>query len=178
MNDQAGAAYQRAAQAALAAANPIEPVRLTVISDSMRPVLRTGDTVRVQPIDPAAIRVDEIVVVRRGADLITHRLIDSDGDHWITRGDNAIFADAPIVQAACLGRVIAIENASRSIDLAQPRWVQLNHRLGRLGRAQRRIQQALHLTPTSALVGIRLAWLIGLPFRALAHIFVRQVRAD
>lgn len=177
MNDQT-AAYQRAAQAALAAANPIEPVRLTVISNSMWPVLRTGDVVSVQPIEPAVIRMGEIVVMRRGTDLITHRLIDSNGEYWITRGDNAVFADAPMTRAACLGRVIAIEGAGPRIDLAQPRWVQLNQRLGRLNRAPWRIQRAVRLTPTSSSLGIRVAWLIGLPFRALSHIVARQVRAD
>lgn len=177
MNDQT-AAYQRAAQAALAAANPIEPVRLTVISDSMWPVLRTGDVVSVQPIEPAVIRVGEIVVMRRGAELITHRLIDSDGEHWVTRGDNTVFADAPMMRAACLGRVMAIESVGSPIDLAQPRWVQLNQRLGRLNRVPWRVHCALRLTPTSSPLGIRLAWLIGLPFRVLAHLFAKQVRAD
>jgi len=178
MNDQAAAAYQRAAQAALAAANPVEPVRLTVISDSMWPVLRSGDVVCVQPIELGVIRVGEIVVMRRGGDLITHRLIDSDGKHWVTRGDDAVFADAPMTWATCLGRVIAIENATGSIDLAQPHWAQLNRWMARLSRTQWHIQRALRLTPTSAPFGIRLAWLIGLPFRALSHIVARQMRAD
>ena len=172
MNDRAVAAYQRAAQAALVSANPIEPLRLTVISDSMWPLLRTGDTILVQPCEPAAIRVDEVVVVRRGAELITHRLLAIDDEHWITCGDNAILVDAAVPSAACLGRVIAIEAGDQPIDFVQARWAQLNHRLGQIGRVHRRINRALGVTAASSRLMIRLAWLIALPFRAMAHSLV------
>ncbi len=168
------AAYQRAAQAVIADANPIEPLRLTVISDSMWPLLRTGDTIRVQPIDPATIRVGEVVVVRRNADLITHRLIARDGEQWVTCGDNAIFADAPVLQTACLGRVIAIEGGGQSIDITQPRWTPLNQRVGQIGRAHDRLNHSLRVTSASARWMIRLAWLFAVPFRAAIHILVRR----
>lgn len=173
MNDRAGAAYQRAAQAALAAANPIEPLRLTVISNSMWPLLRTGDKIRVQPTEPSAIRVDEVVVVRRGTDLITHRLIAVDGEQWLTCGDNAVLIDAAVSPAACLGRVIAIEGGDQPIDLTQTRWAQLNHRLGQIGRVHWRINRALGVTAASSRLMIRLAWLIALPFRVMGHLIVR-----
>lgn len=175
VNDRS-AAYRRAAHAAIIA-NPIEPLRLTVISDSMWPLLRAGDAIRVQPIEPAAMRVGDVVVVRRGADLITHRLIDIDGDQWVTRGDNAVFADAPAPRAACLGRVSAIEQDVNSIDLAQPQWSRLNRRLGQIGRVQWRISRWLRLTPTSTPLAIRLAWLMALPFRAVTHRLVMRVQA-
>ncbi len=173
MNDRAGAAYQRAAQAALAAANPIEPLRLTVISNSMWPLLRTGDTIRVQPTEPSAIRVDEVVVVRRGTDLITHRLIAVDGEQWLTCGDNAVLIDAAVSPAACLGRVIAIEGGGQPIDLAQARWAQLNHRLGQIGRVHWQINRAVGVTAASSRLMIRFAWLIALPFRVMGHLMVR-----
>jgi hypothetical protein len=177
VNDRSAAAYQRAAHEVIAAANPIEPLRLTVISDSMWPLLRAGDAVRVQPIEPAAIRVGDVVVVRRGADLITHRVIDIDGEHWVTRGDNAVFADAPVPWAACLGRVSAIEHGADPIDLAQPQWSRLNRRLAQIGRVQWRINRWLRLTPASSPVAIRLAWLMALPFRALTHRLVMRMQA-
>lgn len=175
VDDRLAAAYQHAAHEVIASSNSIEPLRLTVISDSMWPLLRTGDMIRVQPIEPAAIRVGEVAVVRRGAELITHRLIDIDGEQWITRGDNAIFADPSVAQAACLGRVVAIED-TRSIDLTQPQWARLNQRLGQLGRMQRRIHRRLNLTSTSSPIGIRLAWLMGLAFRVWAHLLVLRTQ--
>ena len=176
MNDRSVAAYQRAAQAAIAAANPIEPVRLTVISDSMWPLLRTGDTIRVQPIEPSAIRVDEVVVVRRGAELITHRLLAIDGEQWVTGGDNAVLVDAAVSRTACLGQVIAIEGGGQPIDIAPVRWAQLNHRLGQIGRVHWRINRAVGVTTTSSRLMIRFAWLIALPLRAVAHGLVLRLR--
>lgn len=175
--DQSRSVYQRAAQAALAA-NPIEQLRLTVISPSMWPLLRLGDVIVVDALDLATVAVGDILVVRRGADLITHRLIDCTGDQWLMRGDNAVFADAPVARTACLGRVVAIEGHGRSIDLAAPRRVRLSRRLGKLGRAQWRIQHRLHLMPGASPLSGRLAQLIGLPLRVLSHVIAGQVRAD
>ncbi len=178
MRDRSRATYQRAAQAAIADANPIEPVRLTVISDSMWPLLRTGDTIRVQPIAPAAICVGEVVVVRRGADWITHRLLAVDGEQWVTGGDNAVFTDAPVSRTACLGRVIAVEGGGQSLDVTQPRWAQLNQRLGQIGRVQWRINRALRVTSASARLLVRLAWLIALPLRAARRWLVWRRQQD
>jgi signal peptidase I len=174
VNVRSAAAYQRAAHDAIAAANSIEPLRLIVISDSMWPLLRAGDAVRVQPIGPVAIHVGDVIVVRRNAELITHRVIDIDGEQWITRGDNAVFADAPVLSAACVGRVTPIERGAHPIDLAQPQWTRLNHRLGQIGRVHWRINRWLRLTPASASLSIRSAWLIALPFRALIHLLVMR----
>ena len=173
--DQSRSVYQRAAQAALAA-NPIGQLRLTVISQSMWPLLQLGEVVVIDTVDSAA--AGDIVVVRRDAELITHRLISTAGEQWLTRGDNAVFVDAPVAQTACVGRVVAIEGHGRPIDLIAPRRVRLSRRLAQLGRVQWRIQRGLHLTPGASPLSGRLAWLIGLPLRVLSHLIARQVRAD
>ncbi|HZY41896.1 MAG TPA: S24/S26 family peptidase [Anaerolineae bacterium] len=180
MNDRSLADYRRAARAVIAA-HPIERLRLQVISDSMWPLLCTGDAVIVQPIDPDAgrgdCRVGDVLVAQRGAELITHRLIAIDGEQWITRGDNAILVDAPVMRADCVGRVEAIERGTYQIDLTQPQWAQLNQRLGQIGRVHWRINRWLRLAPALSPLAIRLAWLIALPFRALAHMLVMRVQA-
>jgi|WetSurMetagenome_2_1015567.scaffolds.fasta_scaffold1174748_2 hypothetical protein len=66
--------YRHTAQAVIAA-HPIERLRLQVMSGSMWPLLRAGNTVIVQPIVPAASGLDDVLVVRCGAESITHRLI-------------------------------------------------------------------------------------------------------
>ena len=175
MNDHL-ADYRRTAQAVIAA-HPIERLRLHVTSDSMWPLLRAGDAVIVQPIGPDAGRVGDVLVARRGAELITHRLIAIEGERWVMRGDNAIWVDAPVGRAECVGRVEAIERGAYQIDLAQPQWAQLNRRLGQIGRAHWRISRWLRLAPTSSPLAISLAWLIALPFRALAHMLAMRVQA-
>jgi signal peptidase I len=174
VNDRPLADYRRTAQAVIAA-NPIERLRLQVISNSMWPLLRAGDAVIVQPIEPGAGRVGDVLVVQRGAEFITHRLIAIEGERWLMRGDNAILVDAPVRRAECVGRVEAIERGAYQIDLAQPQWAQLNQRLGQIGRGHWRSNRWLRLTPASPPLAIRLAWLMALPFRALAHILVMRV---
>jgi hypothetical protein len=176
VNDRSLADYQRAAQAVIGT-HPIGRLRLHVMSDSMWPLLRAGDAVIVQPIEPAAIRVGDVLVAQRGTELITHRLIAIEGERWLMRGDNALWVDAPAGPAECVGRVEAIERGADQIDLTQPQWAQLNRRLGQIGRVHRRINRRLRLAPTSSPVAIRLAWLIALPFRALAHGLVMRMPA-
>jgi signal peptidase I len=168
--------YRRMAQAVIAA-HPSERLRLQVISESMWPLLRAGDAAIVQVIEPAASRVGDVLVVRGGAELITHRLIAIEGEQWVMRGDNAIGVDAPIGRAGCVGRVAAIERGAYQIDFAQPQWTQLNRRLGQIGRAHWRINRWLRLAPASSPSASRLARLVALPFRALAHMLVRRVQA-
>ena len=174
MNDRSLAEYRRTAHAALASANPIGLLRLQVISDSMRPLLRPGDGVLVQPIEPVAGRMGDILVVQRGAELITHRLIDVTGEGWVLRGDNAILADAPVASSDCIGRVIAIERGARRLDLTQPPWPSLNDRLGRVGRAHWRMTRRLRLSRSSPRWLIKLAWLVAVPFRVVTRLVLAR----
>ncbi len=164
--------YGRVAHEVLASAQSIGQLRLQVISDSMRPILRRGDIVLVESIEPAAAHVGDVVVVQCGAELITHRLIDKAGEGWVLRGDNAIFADAPISSIRCLGRVIAVERGANPIDLMRPPWLALNRRLGQTSRIQWNITHRLRLSASSSRGRIRLAWLIALPFRVAARLMV------
>jgi hypothetical protein len=87
------AVYQAAARDVWRAAEEPRPARLTVTSDSMRPLLRVGDGVVVQPIDPHALQPGDVIVVRRGGDWITHRLVTVDERGWHTHGDNTRYGD-------------------------------------------------------------------------------------
>ena len=180
VNARSRADYRRAAQAMIVA-HPSARLRLQVMSASMWPLLRAGDAVIMQPLAPATgrdgCRVGDVLVAQRGAELITHRLIAIEGEQWLLRGDNAVFTDRPVSRSACLGRVMAIAGGSRQIDVTQPPWAQLNQRLGQLGRIHWRINRRLCLTPASPPLAIRLAWLIALPFRAVAHGLVLRTQA-
>ena len=49
-----------------------DKIRLRVISDSMAPLLKVGDTVIVFPNSPAALRRGDVIVVWRNEEFITH----------------------------------------------------------------------------------------------------------
>lgn len=81
---------------------------------SMAPVLRLGDRVRLDPVDPAAVRPGELVAfVGEDGVLRTHRALRyvgmEDGPRLVARGDNERGADPPTPLWAVVGRVGARE---------------------------------------------------------------------
>ncbi len=153
------------------------PLRLKVTSDSMRPLLRAGDEVVVQPIDPRTLRPGDVLVVRHGGEWITHRLVAVDERGWHTRGDNTRYADEPASAAGIVGRVIAIERGAQTIDLQQPRWRTIDRRINRVQRMQLRVLAAgpLRVIGGTRSSGIQrsLAALINWPFQLAVRLLTR-----
>ena len=169
------AVYQAAAPDVWRAAEEPRPARLTVTSDSMRPLLRVGDGVVVQPIDPHALQPGDVIVVRRGGDWITHRLVTVDERGWHTHGDNTRCGDEAASAAQIVGRVIAIERNGQTIDLLQPRWRAIDRRINRVQRAQLRMLAAARAIGGTRSHGIKrgLAALINWPFQLLVRVLTR-----
>ena len=167
--------YQSAARDVWRAAGETGPVRLTVTSDSMRPLLRVGDGVVVQPIDPQALQPGDVIVVQRGGEWITHRLVAVDERGWHTHGDNTRYGDEAASAARIMGRVIAIERNGQTIDLLQPRWRTIDRRINRVQRAQLRVLAAARAIGGTRSPGIRrgLAALINWPFQWLVRVLTR-----
>jgi signal peptidase I len=139
---QGGEVYQAAAREAWRTAESSGLLRLTVTSDSMRPLLRAGDTVVVQPSEPRAVQPGAVMVVQRGGEWITHRLVTIDERGWHTHGDNTRYADEAATADEIVGRVIAIERGDQTIDLQQPRWAAIDRRINRVQRGQLRLLAA------------------------------------
>ncbi|NLG27074.1 MAG: hypothetical protein GX557_04135 [Chloroflexi bacterium] len=82
---------------------------VAVEGDSMWPILRAGDRVRVAHGGPAP-RPGDIVVFRAGGQLVVHRLVGSrvaDGTTlYITRGDHCPAIDPPVSAGDLLGRAV------------------------------------------------------------------------
>lgn len=73
---------------------------------SMRPFLRPGDRVAVEPVDPATVRRGQIVVFRgRGGEEIIHRVVSTTGG-IVTRGDNGRAPDGVIAPERIVGRAV------------------------------------------------------------------------
>jgi signal peptidase I len=139
---QPAEAYQAVARDAWRTTEASGVLRLTVTSDSMRPLLRVGDAVVVEPIEPHALRPGAVIVVQRGGEWITHRLVAIDGRGWHTHGDNTRYVDEAASAGEIVGRVIAIKRGEQTIDLQQPRWAVRERRINRVQRLQVRILAA------------------------------------
>jgi phage repressor protein C with HTH and peptisase S24 domain len=80
--------------------------RFTASGDSMHPTIRDGESVIVEPCDPASLRAGEVVLTRAPRGLTAHRIVRITPDAITTRGDNALRSDPPLPPAAVVGRVV------------------------------------------------------------------------
>ena len=79
-----------------------------VTSGSMSPTIKTGSVVMVKPV--LNYRAGNIITYqegRRTRDLVTHRIVERQGDEFITKGDNNNAADIhPIKKEQIVGKVL------------------------------------------------------------------------
>lgn len=70
----------------------------------------------IEHVDPAALRVGEVVVFYRGEKLIAHRIVKLQGEQVTTRGD-ATEEDAPILRDEVIGRVVGAARGAAHVAL-------------------------------------------------------------
>ncbi len=115
---------------------------------SMRPTIRGGETIIAAPAAPGDIARGDIILFRRGARLVAHRVVriaagEDGAPRFLTRGDAAAGPDLPACAADVLGRIVAVERKGRRIDITAhgvwrgrvARWRAFARRAGRCVRA-------------------------------------------
>lgn len=75
-----------------------------VLSGSMEPTLSVGDFVLIKAED--SYEVDDIVVYQSGSGLVIHRVLQTDGQTLVTRGDANNVNDDPVPVIYVKGRLI------------------------------------------------------------------------
>lgn len=125
---------------------------LTVSSNSMSPLLRSGDQIGLQKLDPAAAQPGQIITftnLNEADDLITHRVAGTTLDHGVekiaTYGDRSLLFDSPVAFDDVLGVVVWRRRSGRVLNLANGRGAKLSKTLGR--QARERIRDATGLPP-------------------------------
>jgi hypothetical protein len=116
---------------------------ITISSDSMAPLLRRGDLIRLAAASPDTLLPGEVIVVRAPADLLTHRywgaLHGSDGAWLLTRGDRQRHFDALTPARDLVGRVVARERGRRRLLLISGLGGLLDRHLARLAALEIRL---------------------------------------
>lgn len=109
---------------------------LTVVSNSMSPLLRPGDQVGLQIVVLAQLCRGHIVTFsnpRDPADLVTHRVVgtfpDEEASKIITFGDRMLMFDMPISMDDVVGRVIWRCRNGRVLDLDSGKGAWLSKKL-------------------------------------------------
>ncbi len=127
-------AVEAAVRGGLAAGQGVLPV---VASESMSPLIRSGDRVRVGRAEPQALRPGDIVLFASddGA-MVTHRYIGSarvaDETFLHTKGDRSLVLDPPWPAAGLLGRVEGVLRGTEELDISRGRGYLVHRLLSRL----------------------------------------------
>jgi signal peptidase I len=105
-------------------------LRFQARGSSMSPLVRDGDFVLVQPVQPGTLRFGDVVLCSSGPGrVVVHRVVGRtvrpDGISFIVQGDRATRPDGLVPAAQVHGRVATVERAGARIDLDGPavRWL-------------------------------------------------------
>ena len=112
---------------------------LTVTSDSMAPLLKTGDQIGLEPTAVSQLRPGDIITLAPKGDILTHRFWSLEMGQIRTRGDRLLLFD-PLWPPDCLlGRVIVRRRNGRSLSFTSGRGQRLNRHLARLTQIENRL---------------------------------------
>jgi signal peptidase I len=97
-------------------------LRFRVSGSSMRPFIRHGDLIRVEPVLAESYRVGDIFLFKsEGSGLLTHRLVrlrqSGDGSLLELKGDALLKPDGLISPSQIIGRVIGFERHGKEKSL-------------------------------------------------------------
>jgi signal peptidase I len=98
-------------------------LRFQARGGSMRPLIRDGDILEVQPVEVAEVRVGDVIFFRgHRENMLAHRLVNKtraeDGEtKLIAKGDSASQFDRPVRPNQLFGKVISIERGQKRVEL-------------------------------------------------------------
>ena len=77
-------------------------------SDSMAPLVRAGDRLRLGAAALGDLRPGQLVAFRRGGRLVVHRVVARDATGVVSKGDALSHRDAPVPVGDIVGRVTTV----------------------------------------------------------------------
>lgn len=112
----------------------------------MWPLLAPGDRAIIRAVQPAELRIGDIVIARHGNIWIAHRLIQRQqigtAELFVTKGDNTPNADEACLAENLIGVVITAQSHGREINLHSMTARALGNLLAQLSRTQWRVFRA------------------------------------
>lgn len=106
---------------------------LAIISNSMKPLLQSGDKIWVESVELGALQAGDMVLVETPGELMTHRFWGSLSQNkqvcLITRGDRPLNFDMFWSSEKLIGRVIARQRGKQRLSFQESAGKRLNQRL-------------------------------------------------
>ena len=101
-------------------------LRFRAKGGSMSPFIRNGDVVQVLPVKER-INFGDVVFYRSSCgDPVVHRVIQTNKESIITKGDSVLCSDRPVLSKHVLGQVVSVEKNGWRIRLDRPMGKLLN----------------------------------------------------
>lgn len=118
---------------------------LTVISNSMEPMIKKGDEIKIVGATIEDISPGDVIALNIDNSLLAHRLWRLDNREGtiklITRGDRLPVLDRPHLASDLIGLVVARRRQGRSLELEQGKGRWLNTQLARISSLESRLLQ-------------------------------------
>jgi len=71
-----------------------------ITTDSMKPTIKRGDVIIVDPVAEGKLMLDDIITIKKAGEIITHRIVEIKSEEqteYITKGDNNAIQDSETV---------------------------------------------------------------------------------
>jgi signal peptidase I len=109
-------------------------IALGISGKSMRPLIRQGDSILIEKCAPRSFSIGDIITFKKDGKYFTHRLLwttkRGNDIRLVTRGDNEINTDPPVLPVSVLGKVASIQRGHRTLCLNTAFWRFINRFLG------------------------------------------------
>ena len=109
-------------------------ITLRVSGKSMHPLIKQGDSIRIEKCAPGALAIGDIITFKKDAAYFTHRVLwvkkKDNSIILITKGDNEINVDPLVSPNHIVGKAVAIKRTNRKLHLETPYWRFVNRLLG------------------------------------------------
>jgi signal peptidase I len=113
--------------------NAGDQIQFNVTSNSMQPIMQIGDSIVAEVVNASVIKPGDIIVIRRMEDFLTHRVILSTKEGWLTKGDNNAMMDPIVKTDRLIGLVKEVHKNDQRIILESTRLERVKGLLARLG---------------------------------------------
>lgn len=122
-----------------ALANGRQP-HLAVTSNSMTPLIKTGNQICLAKTTPSQLLPGDIITIEKESYLLTHRFYSlSDTNRLITKGDRPLQFDPPAKESKLIGKVIAIQQNGNYLPLDQGSGKMLNQHMHWLAKVETKL---------------------------------------
>jgi signal peptidase I len=92
--------------------------------DSMMPILQSGDLVYYQRTSFNRVRENDIVLIKKGPHLFTHRIIYRTPEYAVTKGDNNRRSDGRILPSNIIAKAVRLKREGKIIRLDELYFLQ------------------------------------------------------